>query len=240
MLVAETPEISLSEGSYLLFKQQLHQIPHRDSVIAWAMQQIATHDQAVLFDFKDLMTHFPDYPQWEPMEALGYRDCLATSLRVGGELIGMFCINARRTEAFTHVDRLFFQAVADLIAVAVSNVLANEQLVREKQFKETLLGISEAVATVQDRVGLFKMVFDLLKPFFNFYDAGLFVLNNEKKWLEDLMVSHPEITPSEGVLKMHSDVNVNKKIEVDSAPMKKVFSLLKKGWCFRKYDTVSN
>ena len=186
-LVAETPEISPSEGSYLLLKQQLHQIPHRDSLIDWMMQQIDTRDQAVLFDFKDLMTRFPDYPQWEPTRALGYRDCLATSLRVGGELIGMFCINALRTEVFTHVDRSFFQAVADLIAVAVSNVLANEEVLRQKQRVEQLLTISQAVTQIKDRKQLLKTIYERIKPIFPYDSYGLFVLTEDGQYHYELL-----------------------------------------------------
>ena len=187
-LVAETPEISPSEWSYLLFKQQLHQIPHRDSVVAWMMQQIATYDQAVLFDFKDLMTRFPDYPQWEPMEALGYRDCLATSLRVGGELVGMFCINALRTEAFTPVDRSFFQAVADLIAVAVANVLANEAVLAEKAKVERLHFVSKVMTSIQRREQL-KCAFDRIRSVFAFDSAGLFVLTEDGQQHYELLDS---------------------------------------------------
>ena len=61
-LVAETPEISPSEGSYSLYDQQIHKIPHHDSPIAWVMQQITEAGQPVLLwlsGFDDSLSRLP-------------------------------------------------------------------------------------------------------------------------------------------------------------------------------------
>ena len=52
-----------------------------------------------------------------------------------------------------------------------------EQLQKEKRFKETLLSISEAVASIQDRKQLFEVIFQHIKPVLPFDYPGLFLIN---------------------------------------------------------------
>ena len=187
-LTVSIPEISPSEGN-----RQLHNLvgdhrePHRGSPIAWMLKKTEAAQGPVLLDFVNIVHRFPEHAHASTIQAMGYRDCLATSLRVGGELMGMFCVNALRTEAFTHVDRSFFQSVADLIAVAVSNVLANEEVLRQKQRVEQLLTISQAITQIKDRKQLLKTIYQRIKPIFPHNAFGLFVLNENGQYHYELI-----------------------------------------------------
>ena len=181
-LAVSSPEISPSAVNHRLHDLLGDQrVVHRGSSVAWTLEQIEAAQGPVLMDFADLFERFPEYAQLSIMPTLSdhYRDCLATLLRAGGKLVGMFCINALRTEAFTHVDRSFFQSVADLIAVAVSNVLANEEVLLQKQRVEQLLTISQAVTEIKDRKQLLKTIYERIKPIFPYDSYGLFVLTED-------------------------------------------------------------
>ena len=164
-------------------------IAHQESVVAWTIAQIEAAGQPVLFDFADLRQRFPDYPQWQGIPN-GYRDCLATTLKVQGEIIGMFCINALEKDKFATVDRILFQLVTDQLAVALDNMLSHERLIEEKRFKETLLSISEAVASIQDRKHLFETIMANIKPVFPFDELGIFVNDDTGQYQRDLSIDN--------------------------------------------------
>ena len=114
---------------------------------------------------------------------------MAYTLNTAGNRTGLICFNSLEKDFFKESQFPLFQAIADQLAVAVSNVLANEQLLEEKQFKETLLGISEAVASIQDRRELFRVIFEKIKPLMNFDEFGLFNLDETGKYHRDLSVT---------------------------------------------------
>ena len=68
-----------------------------------------------------------------------------------------------------------------------------QQLQEEKQFKETLLGISEAISSIRDLKELFQVVLERIKPLFNFYDIGLFLVDEPTNSVLDLTAINPEI-----------------------------------------------
>ena len=63
------------------------------------------------------------------------------------------------------------------------------QLQEEKRFKETLLGISEAVAAIKDRKELFDTIVKSIKPVFPFDDIGVFVYDETRQYQRDLAVN---------------------------------------------------
>ena len=185
-LAVDMPQISPSNVAFALYEAARGKHAHQGSVIAWTMAQVEAAGEPLLFDFVDLKKRFPDYPQWIELPD-GYHDCLATTLKVQGELIGMFCINAQEKDKFAKIDRMLFQLITDQLAVVLSNLLVNEQLLAEKQFKETLLGISEAVASIQDRKQLLKTIYQRIAPIFPYDACGLFILTEDKQYHYELI-----------------------------------------------------
>ena len=187
-LAVDMPEIN-PLGSSMNHNIVPGKIAHQGSVVAWTIAQVEAAGQPVLFDFADLRQRFPDYPQWQGIPD-GYRDCLVTTLKVQGEIIGMFCINALEKDKFATVDRTLFQLVTDQLAVALDNMLSHERLIEEKRFKETLLSISEAVASIQDRKHLFETIMANIKPVFPFDELGIFVNDDTGQYQRDLSIDN--------------------------------------------------
>ncbi len=65
----------------------------------------------------------------------------------------------------------------------------NEDIKKEKQRSETLLSISEAIATVKNRKELFTLIFKKINNVLPFDDVGLVVLDEASKKWRDLAVS---------------------------------------------------
>ena len=184
------PGMSPSEGNYFNHQRKINKMPHKGSLIDWMMKCLEKEDRAILFDHEELAKKFPQYPQSETTRQFGYRDCLATVLKVQGETLGMFCINSLEKDFFKENQFPLFQAIADQLAVAVSNVLANEQLREEKQKTEQLLEVTETIANINTGPGLIRAIFDQLQKVFPFDEAGLFHIDWEKKVERDLVVDY--------------------------------------------------
>lgn len=194
-LAGAMPEISPSEANRQIFTRNTVKIPHRDSFIDWSIHEIEEAGEPLLFDFVDLANQPLYYPDWDLMINLGYRDCLTTTLKVQGELIGMFCINALEKGKLAGVDRQLFQQVADQIAITLGHLLAQEAVVAEKQKVEQLLTISEAVAKIKDQKQLLKTVYQRIAPIFPYDTYGLFVVTEDGQYHYELIdadiVDHP-------------------------------------------------
>ncbi len=104
-------------------------------------------------------------------------DCrcsLSVALRCSGKLVGTFHINFNERKSFTENELRLFKTISELIAVAVSKILADEEILERAREKTKLLSISREIAEVQTREQLLKVVFNKIRSIFPYDDAGLF------------------------------------------------------------------
>ncbi len=165
-------------------------LEHINSPVEYAMNSIESLGQAQLFNFKKLVEKFPDYAQFRAYANLDFplRDCLSTNLKTGGKLIGMFCINSLSKDYFKPSQFGFFKSVGDAIAIAVANILANQEIERREKEKLALLEITEYIARVRETKDLLKLIVDKIKPLLQFEDCGLFILSPDGSMHSDLAV----------------------------------------------------
>ncbi len=186
-LAAVLPDVSISNWNEKIAALSTD-IPHKDSPIEWMISSIENARQPVLFDFVDLVDKFPRYPQIDGTGLLQmcYRDCLATNLKVGGKTIGMFCINALAKDFFPITKFNILQSVGDTLAIAVANILANEEILEREKEKTQLLKISEAIASIQNYKELLKVIYELIQPVFPFDNTGLFIFDPLNEQLNEI------------------------------------------------------
>ncbi|WP_350286946.1 GAF domain-containing protein [uncultured Croceitalea sp.] len=153
---------------------------HKGSLIDKVMQ-----NEVAVYKLKDHL----DYSQVPLMMEVGLSEIMACPLKTGGQPFGMFCLNAQKEGFYQEKDLVLFQAIAEQVSTAVSNILANEKIIEEKRFKEALLSISEAVASIKNRKELFKVIFENVKPLLQFDEFGLFNFDNSGKYHRDLLVT---------------------------------------------------
>ena len=112
-----------------------------------------------------------DFPFYDIMAEAGLKEFIHTPLITGDKNIGFLVFDSKRYDTYSKADFPLLKAIADLLAVSVSNILANEEVLEEKNLKETLLGISETLAEVTDFNNLYSAVVSKLKELINFEDA---------------------------------------------------------------------
>ncbi len=164
-------------------------------------------DQPGITTMDELMTRFPGHPFFPIMHADGIKQFITKGIKIGGETIGMLSFNSRTQNFYSAADFPLFDNIANQVAVAVANILANEEIANRTREKSVLLSISEVIATVRSKRDLLKLIIEKIKPVFNFYDCGIFVFDREKHTLEDLVVSFPDISPSEATNLLFAEDN---------------------------------
>ncbi len=193
-------QISDSQWNQLIQQAGLKNIKHKNSAVEWMMNEIEIAKKPVLFDFRDLAAKFPEYPQLKVADILsfGYRDCLAANLKVGDKIFGMFCLNKLKKNAFTTTQTSLFANITAPLSIAVDNIMANEKITEEKEFKETLLTISDCMSSIFEPENLLNEISESINPLFNLYDVGLYVLSEDGKKITNWAVRHANTMDSKG------------------------------------------
>ncbi|AMJ67578.1 sigma-54-dependent Fis family transcriptional regulator [Hymenobacter sp. PAMC 26628] len=116
----------------------------------------SAHMQRIELD--DYLLEYPDFEPFQRMRALGIRYLTSVPLRLGGRLIGALTLAARRKPALTAADESLLEKIGSLIAVAVANTLAFEDVARREQERSLQLNISNALLSIKQREPLFRAV----------------------------------------------------------------------------------
>ena len=151
--------LSDTDWNKAMFETDITFAKHQDSLVAWMMDEIAENEGHKLFDFIDLEQRFPEFYQFKLREFKkeGYRDCLAANLVVGEKVLGMFCINALEKDHFKKERFSLFKNVTDQLSVAISNILANEDILKREREKTLLLQITEQVTKLRPLARFFTL-----------------------------------------------------------------------------------
>ncbi|WP_375435851.1 sigma 54-interacting transcriptional regulator [uncultured Hymenobacter sp.] len=109
----------------------------------------------------DVGSLLADYPSYEPFQKMQKRlmpHLTVAPLRTGGHLVGLLVMAARRRPTFSSDDLTLLGKIGSLIAVAVSNALAFEEVARREQEKSVQLTINNALLSSKNREQLFRTV----------------------------------------------------------------------------------
>jgi signal transduction histidine kinase len=146
-------------------------LPHHGSMIEAHMHACKAANAPLVFAFDDMLREFPEYPFHPLIKDLGYQEVLATLLRVRGDSFGILYFISVEHHHFRPQQFALFEAIADQIAIAVRNILANEEitaLAEERRLRADVLAKANdalqhaaedlAVArTVEDIYGVFLL-----------------------------------------------------------------------------------
>ena len=169
------------------YREIVHQsLPLKNS----PMEDIFGAEDFQQYHLTEWQKKYPNHPGLILMRDTGLKDSVVLKLKNSGQVFGVLVFHYEQVQQFTEAQRKLFPNIADQISVAVSNVLANEQLLEEKQFKETLLGISESVAKIQNRKELFRVIFEHIRPHIRIDDFGLVIFNDARSQWKNLAITH--------------------------------------------------
>jgi len=206
------PEINNDDINNIAASTIEERIPHKGT----AIEEVMRCNKAKLWNWKkDLIDKGFDHPYFPFMLQHKTFFAIACPLKVRGKTIGFFSVSSIE-DIYSEKQLPFFAAITDTLAIAVSNILVNEEVAEREKEKTILLSISESIAIVKDKKQLLKLVFEKVQPLFNFYDAGFFIIDKNREFVNDWTVSIPEISPSEANFKIN-DIDAGKFLFKDSA-----------------------
>ncbi|QJX47000.1 sigma-54-dependent Fis family transcriptional regulator [Hymenobacter taeanensis] len=102
-----------------------------------------------------------EYGSFQPFHALlnqGMRYLTVVPLRTGGRLIGLLSLVARRQPDLSEQDADLLEKIGSLVAVAVTNALAFEDIARREQEKTMQLALNNALLSIKERGELFRAI----------------------------------------------------------------------------------
>ncbi|WP_052732744.1 sigma-54-dependent Fis family transcriptional regulator [Hymenobacter terrenus] len=182
-------EIDLAAANTGLRVADLSHHPHSGSIIEAHMQQAAAGP--LILDFEVEMLRQPNYSSFALTLAGGYREVMAGLLQVGGQPMGMFYVNSQQSAFFCPEQLPKFQAIVDQMAVAVANILANEELRAREREKSVLLSISGAIATVRNAVELLAVIREKAQELLPFFDTSILLVEKDGLHHYDLAATLP-------------------------------------------------
>lgn len=106
---------------------------------------------------------------------LDFKYSLSTALRNSDRLIGTFHVHFYENKIFTYTELRIFKAISDHLAIALSNIVANEELEANEKEKSLLLSLSEKLVKVRDYSDLYLFIKSNLAPFLG--NSSLFDLS---------------------------------------------------------------
>ena len=165
MLTSDQSSNAPQNPNYKLFRQGAFPIK------GTPYEEIYNCNEPTFFYLSKQLEKYPDFPGIKIMEEEGYSTDLILPLWQGGNKIGIFELHSKKEGYLESINLELLKGVTDQIAVAVSNIQANEEILARQKEKEILLGISNAIASLRKKEDLFRFVIEKLKPVFRFHDS---------------------------------------------------------------------
>lgn len=110
------------------------------------------------YDLTELLHTYPHYQPFHALLERGMRYFVVVPLRTGGQLIGLLSLVARRQPEFSPNDVDLLEKIGSLVAVAVTNTLAFEDMARREQEKSMQLALNNALLSIKERGELFRTI----------------------------------------------------------------------------------
>ncbi|MDJ0363891.1 sigma-54-dependent Fis family transcriptional regulator [Hymenobacter sp. H14-R3] len=126
-----------------------------------------------------LQEYAAEYPDFEPFNKLrreGINYMTTVPLRLGGRLTGFLILAAARRPALSAADEHLLLSIGSLVAVAVGNTLAFEDIARREGERTMQLAITNALLSIKQREPLFRAVAESLGQVVPFDYFGIRVL----------------------------------------------------------------
>lgn len=95
-------------------------------------QYLIAERKALIIEIEDAERLFPEQTGVKWAVEIGLKQALHAPLQVGGTLLGFLSFDTKREGSFTEAKLPLVQSVADQVAVAVANILANEKIIAQQ------------------------------------------------------------------------------------------------------------
>lgn len=144
-------------GDVLLTQDPVNHL-QRASIEHTPLAKFVRNPQLQQLDLLELVQEYPHFQPFETLVAAHMRYLTMVPLRTGGRLVGVLSLVARRQPELSAMDTDLLEKIGSLVAVAVTNALAFEDIARREQEKTMQLALSNALLSIKERGELFRAI----------------------------------------------------------------------------------
>ena len=154
----------------------LHASTQRNSFTPIAgspVEKLVADPRVRQIELLDCVREYPDYELFQYLKKLEINYVTAVPLRTGVRLTGFLTLASRRAPDLTAADENLLDRLGSVVAVAVANTLAFEELARREQERTLQLNINNALLSIKQREPLFRAVAEELSRVVPFRYFGI-------------------------------------------------------------------
>lgn len=166
-----------------------------------ALEKAFASDKPVVFSLKDLFKPSGTPRYVTVAYECGLKTVCISRLCHGGEILGFWFAYYNAGEVIDEGRFRLIEGLSNQLSVALSNILANEDIERRQMEKETLLSLSIDIAAVRTADDLMTPVRLKLKKILRFTNTGMSLLDKDK------MVCTPLMPDPQSTARNHPDYN---------------------------------
>ena len=149
------------------YQEAVHQwLPIANSEVEWSLNQ----EDVFHMEAKHMVKIYQESPGVKLMSTTGLNHSIGLKLFNGGELIGLAYFHFNKKTQLIEQETLY-KNIADLLAITISNILANEEILQRQQDKEMLLRITKLLGKTRSKDEFWEVMMEEIKPIFQFSDA---------------------------------------------------------------------
>jgi len=152
---------------------------------------ILNSTRVMVFNLEEI-AKFPKASSYVPFWVKhGMTQLIGVPLIAGKKSIGSFSFYTTKANPIPEENFDLLLGICSQIAIAIENILANEEIEKKEREQDILLHISKEVASVRSKTDLFPIVNDHLKKLFS-YDDGVICVLSEDKTTHSAFLYNPE------------------------------------------------
>src|SRR5690606_32914153 len=111
----------------------------------------------------------------------GFEQMVGTPLRAGERELGVLWVITRK------INTTLLEGICAQLSIAISNILANEEIIRRQEEKSKLLVLSDEIARMRSRSDLLRLVSAKLKALFAIEEFGILKVDDDGHTYSDFM-----------------------------------------------------
>lgn len=165
---------SSGNGNDLLPRER----PQRTPVAGSPVELMLQNPVVQVMDIAKASATYPDSTAFQRMLTNGMHYLTVVPLRTAGTLIGFMALAARRHPELPPADRNLMEKIGSLVASAISNTLAFEEVAQREREKSLQLAVNNVLLSIKEREPLFKAVVQELSQVVPFQYFGIRVQRN--------------------------------------------------------------
>ena len=143
--------------------------------------QLLENPRTQHMELADYARQHGNFEPFQRLLLLGVRYLTMVPMWLNGRLTGYLILGTRRPPDYSPADQLLLEKITSLIAVAVANTLAFEDLARREQERTLQLNINNALLSIKQREPLFQAIAEELARVVPFDYFGIRVQRAEAR-----------------------------------------------------------